>query len=114
MKQGNQFYLDVQIYDENDSLLDIDLVSKVQFNIGILTKTYDGVSEEVVYDKENNTFKVWIYEEESFEFDTNTKMDARILFNNDSIEGTFIEPMYVYNSLNKVNLDDETKNTEQG
>ena len=38
MKQGNQFYLEVQVFDENDNLLDVSSVNKIQFNIGELTK----------------------------------------------------------------------------
>ena len=32
-KKGNQFYLEVQILDEDNNLLEIDGVKKVQFNI---------------------------------------------------------------------------------
>ena len=73
MKQGNQFYLDVQITDENDSILDIDVIKKVQFNIGNFTKTYDGKNTEVIYDKEKqinnlylniNAFEKIYYEKE--------------------------------------------------
>lgn len=56
MKQGNQFYLEFQIEDENGQLLDMASVLKVQFNIGNLTKTYDGLNNEVTY--QNDIFKV--------------------------------------------------------
>ena len=46
-KKGNQLYVEFQVFDKDGNLLDINGVSKVQFNIGELTKTYDGVSEEV-------------------------------------------------------------------
>ena len=39
MKQGNQFYLEFQIEDENGTLLDITSILKVQFVIGGLVKT---------------------------------------------------------------------------
>ena len=64
MKQGNQFYLEIQIFDEDDEILDIAGVSKVQFNIDNLTKTFDGLNNEVKYDNENNNFKIWLTEEE--------------------------------------------------
>ena len=80
MKQGNQFYLEFQIEDENEQLLDITSILKVQFVIGNLVKTYDGISNEVLYDNVNKIFKVWVTEEETFEFDKQVKMDARILF----------------------------------
>lgn len=40
MKQGNQFYLEFEIVDNENNKLDIKAVLKVQFNIGNLTKTY--------------------------------------------------------------------------
>ena len=105
MKQGNQFYLEFQIEDENGKLLDIKNVLKVQFNIGNLTKTYDGTGKEVTY--ENGVFKVWLTEEETFNFDSKVKMDARVLFKGDkkTIGGTYIIDEYWYESLKEEILD---------
>ena len=105
MKQGNQFYLEFQIEDENGELLDIKNVLKVQFNIGNLTKTYDGINEDVTY--ENGVFKVWLTEEETFNFDSKVKMDARILFKGDkkTIGGTYIIDDYWYESLKEEPID---------
>ena len=109
VKQGNQFYLEFQIEDENGTLLDISSILKVQFVIGNLTKTYDGISNEVLYDNVNKIFKVWVTEEETFEFDKQVKMDARILFKGEvdykPIGGTYIETNYWYDSLKKEKLD---------
>ena len=108
-KQGNQFYLEFQIEDENEQLLDITSILKVQFVIGGLVKTYDGISNEVLYDNVNKIFKVWVTEEETFEFDKQVKMDARILFKGEvdykPIGGTYIETNYWYDSLKKEKLD---------
>ena len=101
MKQGNQFYLTIQLEDVNGSLLDIHTIKKVQFVIGDIIKTYDSVSEEVTYDKDKNCFKIWLKEEETFNFDKVIKMDARILFRDDCIGGTYIESKYWYDSLGK-------------
>ena len=103
MKQGNQFYLETQIYDPEDNLLDISAVKKVQFNINELTKTYDGLNNEVTY--ENGIFKIWLTEDETFNFSSNVKVDARILFTNDTIMGTYIENYFWYDSLKKEELD---------
>lgn len=109
MKQGNQFYLEFQIEDENGQLLDTASILKVQFVIGNLVKTYDGVGDEVSYDSLNKVFKVWVTEEETFKFDKQVKMDARILFKGEEnyrpIGGTYIETNYWYDSLKEVALD---------
>ena len=59
MKQGNQFYLEVQLLDEQNEILDIRSVLKVQFTIDNLIKYYDGISEEVTYDESKKCFKIW-------------------------------------------------------
>ena len=103
MKQGNQFYLEFQIEDKQGGKLDINAVKKVQFNINELTKTYDGLNNEVTY--ENGIFKIWLTEDETFNFSSNVKVDARILFKNDTIMGTYIENYFWYDSLKKEELD---------
>lgn len=109
MKQGNQFFLEFQIEDNNGKLIDVMNVLKIQFIIGDLIKTYDGISDEVLWDNVNKIFKVWLTENETFNFDKQTKMDARILFKGDNdykpIGGTYIESKYWYDSLKKVELD---------
>ena len=103
MKHGNQFYLEFQIEDKQGGKLDINAVKKVQFNINELTKTYDGLNNEVTY--ENGIFKIWLTEDETFNFSSNVKVDARILFKNDTIMGTYIENYFWYDSLKKEELD---------
>lgn len=106
-KHGNQFYLETEIYDENNEKLNIVSVEKVQFNIDGLTKTYDGLSNEVTY--ENGLFKIWLTEDETFKFGETVKMDARVMFKSDSnkkpIGGTYIIEDYWYDSLKQVKLD---------
>lgn len=109
MKQGNQFYLDFQIEDENNEKLNINSVLKIQFVIGNIIKIYDGENNEVIYDKDNEVFKVWLTENETFNFEGRVKMEARVLFKGEenyrSICGTFIEENYWYNSVLKEDLD---------
>ena len=109
VKQGNQFYLEFQIEDENGTLLDISSILKVQFVIGNLTKTYNGISNEVLYDNVNKIYKVWVTEEETFKFDKQVKMDARVLYKDEEnyrpIGGTYIESNYWYDSLKQEVLD---------
>ena len=112
MKQGNQFYLEIQITDEEDNLIDISSVSKIQFTIGSLTKYYDSESDEVTYDEENQVFKIWLTEQETFAFNNLEKLEARVLFKNDVIQGTAIEEEYIFNSLSKEELDVKIEDTE--
>ena len=105
MKQGNQFYLEIQLLDEQNEILDIHSVLKVQFTIDNLIKYYDGTSEEVTYDESKKCFKIRLTEEETFKFEKQIKMDARILFKNNTIGGTYIETNYWYDTLKKEKLD---------
>lgn len=109
MKQGNQFYLEIQVLDENDSFLNIDGVAKAQFNIGEITKIYDGVNLDVTYDNEKQVFKVYLTEGETFEMKDVVKIDCRILFKNNLIEGSYVYNINVYDSVKEELLDVETE-----
>ena len=99
MKQGNQFYLEIQLLDEQNEILDIRSVLKVQFTIDNLVKYYDGSNGEVTYDESKKCFKIWLTENETFKFEKQIGMDARILFKNNTISGTYITSNYWNESL---------------
>lgn len=105
MKQGNQFCLEIQIVDKEDNFLNISTVDKVQFNVGELTKVYGDGSNDVTYDEQNKSFKIWLTEDETFLMKKMVKIEARILFENDVILGSIIESMYFYESLKQEKLD---------
>ena len=109
MKQGNQFYLELEIGDNDDNLLNIDNVKKVQFNINKLIKIYDGNNEEVIYDDNKKTFKIWLKENETFEFGI-VKIDARVLFKDNTILGTGIYTTKFNDVVNKEELDVKDEN----
>ena len=108
MKKGNQFFLELEITNEDDTSLDIRIISKVQFNIGDLTKTYGGESTEVSYNE--GKFRIWLTEEETFKFENRTRIEARVLFTDNTILGTFIEQGYFYENLKEVMLSVEAEN----
>lgn len=110
MKKGNQFYLEIQLTDKDDNLIDITNITKVQFIIGDLVRTYDGENEEVTY--EDGIFKIWLTEQETFAFDDYVGLDARILFNDNTILGACIRYDFFFDVLKEVNLDDTDENNE--
>lgn len=110
MKQGNQFYLEIQIEDTDGANLDIKGVDKVQFVIKDLVKLYDGSNKEVSYDEDKECFKIWLTEDETFDFDRNIKIDVRVLYKANvegkrTIDGSVICSCYCYDSLKKIELD---------
>ena len=110
MKQGNQFYLEIQIEDTDGANLDIKGVDKVQFVIKDLVKLYDGTNKEVSYDEDKKCFKIWLTEDETFNFDKNIKIDVRVLYKANvegkrAIDGSVICSCYCYDSLKKIELD---------
>ena len=105
MKQGDQFYLEVRSKDKDGNYLTPDGVSKIQFNIGSLTKTFQEGSKEVTYNPDNKSFLIWLTEDETFEFDNVVKFDVRVFFTNGVILGSYINEMYFIDSLKKVKLD---------
>lgn len=98
MKQGNQFYLCVQILDKDNNVLDINNISKVRFLFNDLVKEYP--SEDVVYD--NSNFKIWLTQEETFSMKDSVKLEIRVKFTDDTILGTIVENKTVYPSIDKV------------
>ena len=66
-------------------------------------------SKEQLMDFYETMIKIRRFEEETFEFDKQVKMDARILFKGEEnykpIGGTYIETNYWYDSLKKEKLD---------
>ena len=107
MKQGNQFYLEIQISDENDIILNISSVEKVQFNFGDITKIYDGNNLDVTYDNEKQMFKVYLTEQDTFTIQNVVKVDCRVLFKNKLIEGSYVYTLNVYDSVKEELLDVE-------
>lgn len=107
MKQGNQYYLELQVINDNNELLDVSIITKVVFTIGNLTKIYSENSDEVSYDEDKKCFKIWLTEEETFNFDQKIRLEARISFINNNVVGTYIEQQFVYDSLNKDILTEE-------
>lgn len=108
-KKGNQFYLEIQIEDQENNLLDISSVEKVQFNIDDLTKTYSNESKEVTYDEEKQCFKIWLTEEETFKFNDYVSIDIRVLYKvgrNDKkgIDGSYITKHYCFDVLKEIDL----------
>lgn len=96
MKQGNQFYLEIQIQDEQlpPNILTNEGILKVVFNIDDLTKTYAEDSEEVSYDETKQCFKIWLSEEETLKFNEEVQIEARILFETNEILGSYIKTVY--------------------
>lgn len=109
MVQGNQGYLQFQIEDEEGKLLDIVEVSKVQFNIDKLTKTYDGKNNEVIYNEKDKIFNIWVTEKETFKFEKIIPIQSRVMFKGEThyreIMGTNILNVYWQDCLVKEILD---------
>lgn len=106
MKQGNQFYLEFQIVDNNKNILTDEGVKKIVFYIGELKRTYTPDSEEVIYDKDKKCFKIYLTEEETLDFEM-VDLDARILFNNNEILGCYKSKIYFNEALVKESILDD-------
>ncbi len=111
MKQGNQFYLEIQIYDSEDNLLDVGSVEKVQFVIQDLVKIYDGISSDISYDENKKCFVIYLTEDETFNFKEKVKIDVRIMYKkdangNNTINGTYIDSFYWYDCLKQIKMSD--------
>lgn len=101
MKQGNQFWYGIKLKDKNKEYLNPSNVSKIIFNFDNLTKEYNETSEDVIFDEQNNLFKIYLTQEETQKMKDKIKIDARVKFKNEEVLGTHIVETYIFDSLNK-------------
>ena len=117
MKQGNQFYFDVQITDSEGNILTNEHVEKIVFYVSNVKKEYTSTSEDVIYDSESKCFKVWLKEEDTLNLEDYIDLDARILFDTNEILGCYIRqeffnPMLVKESILDEDESDDTDENE--
>lgn len=101
MKQGNQFWYGIKLKDANKEYIEPSVVSKIIFNFNDLAIEYNETSEKVVFDEQNNLFKIYLTQEETQKMKDKVKIDVRVKFKNEEILGTHIIEEYIFDSLNK-------------
>lgn len=94
MKQGNQFYLEFEISDEEDNVLDINSVEKVEFTIGDIQKTYPNDTEY-----EDGKFKVFLTQEDTFNLNGDVSVEVRVKFKNNTVIGSDVIKERVLDSI---------------
>jgi queuine/archaeosine tRNA-ribosyltransferase len=101
MKQGNQFWYGIKLKDKNKEYLNPIYIDKIIFNFDELQKEYNSDSKDVVFDKQNNLFKIYLTQEETQQMQNKVNIDVRVKFKNDEILGTAVTEQYIFESLNK-------------
>ena len=101
MKQGNQFWYGIKLKDANKEYINPSVVSKIIFNFDDSTKEYNETSKDVVFDEQNNLFKIYLTQEETQKMKDKVKIDVRVKFKNEEILGTHVREEYIFDSLNK-------------
>ena len=101
MKQGNQFWYGIKLKDKNKEYINPSIVNKIVFNFNDLAIEYNETSEKVIFDSQDNLFKIYLTQEETQKMKDKVKIDVRVKFKNDEILGTHIIEEYIFDSLNK-------------
>lgn len=101
MKQGTEFWYGIKIKGQTKEYIDIELVDKVVFNFDSLVKTYEEGSKDVVYDYENNLFKIYLTQEETLKMQSKIYIDAKVKFYDGTILGVHKVGECIFDSLNK-------------
>ena len=96
MRQGNTYSLAIELQDETGSVIDIDLVDRVEFVFGSVRKTYP---EDAKFDRDQ--FIVGLTQLDTFKLDHVVACQARIKFKDESVTGTAITREAVYESISK-------------
>lgn len=97
MKQGNQFFLEIELLTEDDKVILPKEVESITFTFGGVKKIYP--SSEVIF--ENDLYKVWFSQEDTFKLKGIISYDIRVKFNNNTIIGSKIYNERIEDSLNK-------------
>lgn len=103
--QGSSYYLEIKICEIDNS--NIDNVEKGHFVLGDLEKFFvaeEGVDSDVLWDSENECFKVFVSQAETFDLEQSIQWQFRAKFKNGQTDGTIPKTEYVYKSLKKVEL----------
>lgn len=101
MKQGNQFWYGIKLKDENGEYITPSVVNKIVFNFDDLAIEYNETSEKVIFDSQNNLFKIYLTQEETQKMKDKVKIDVRVKFKTNEILGTHVIEEYIFDSLNK-------------
>lgn len=99
--QGDTYNLPVSLSDK-DGLLDVSLISEVEFMFGNIRKLYPN---DVTYDEVKGVFYIPLSQQETFSMINNEiECQARVKFNGGSVKGTRIIKMRVMDSISKAVL----------
>lgn len=99
--QGNSYYLEIYLTDNDGNVFTNDNVDKASFTLGSLTKENSDIS----FNSDTNMWEVYLTEDETFSLDAGQiKWQARFLLIDGTIDGTEPTLDYVKKSINKVKL----------
>jgi hypothetical protein len=99
--QGSSYKLPVVIRSPKGEVITADMVQRASFTFADITKLY-GDGGEVIFDYDTNEWIVPLTEEETFNLNKETiKWQARFLFIDGSIDGTYSKSEDVYSSIDQ-------------
>lgn len=101
MKQGNQFWYGIRLKDAKKEYITPTIVNKIVFNFDDLAIEYNETSEKVIFDSQNNLFKIYLTQEETQKMKDKVKIDVRVKFKTNEILGTHVIEESIFDSLNK-------------
>lgn len=103
--QGNTYQLSIQLINENDEIITNEQVEVIEFSFGEdLKKNYALDSEDVIYDEATQSFIIRLSQADTFSFKNTISYQARIKYNDGSVNCTKQYSAYIYDAISKVVL----------
>lgn len=100
MMQGDSYSLAVEILKADKTVLTPEEVSDVEISVGPLHKTYK--KKQVVFDSENEKWKVLLTQKETFGFlPARVKLQLRVAWSNGDVEGCSLGTILIEESISK-------------
>ena len=111
--QNTEGYVDFCLHDEEDNILDMSLVQKVEFTFDVKGKhqviKYWPQDDLIKHNAEQNVFSVWLTQKETQNWNNQIPVQVRVSFMDGTIDSTDIEMAFIRPCLNKeVMLHDKT------
>ena len=97
--KGNTYVLPVKLKQKDGSDIDITTVAKAQFVFGNIEKFYGTEDGDVEFNEDSGAFIVRLSEQDTLDLESGVvEWQARVMFNDGSVNGTIPKVEYLYNS----------------
>lgn len=91
--QGDEYFIGIQLTNENDEVISLDDIKAVEFILGELRWTYP--SDDVSYDAHAESFYIRLTQEQTLNMFGKQTLQVRVKFTNDEVIGAIYGDIFL-------------------